>query len=66
MTPPKLRGPSELGPCLGQLERHSGSVILVTIEQPEVCNFTRCTWAWLSREEHKAAASRSRTMPQKA
>jgi hypothetical protein len=54
MIPPQLPGPAELGPCLDQLERHLGSVILVAIEQPEVCNFTRCTWAWLSREERKA------------
>jgi hypothetical protein len=54
MIPPQLPGPTELGPCLDQLARHPGSVILVAIEQPEVCNFTRCTWAWLSREERKA------------
>jgi uncharacterized membrane protein len=54
MIPPKLPGPIELSPCLEQLQRHPGSVILVAIEQPEVCNFTRTTWAWLSREERNA------------
>jgi uncharacterized membrane protein len=54
MIPPKLPGPIELGPCLDQLARHPGSVILVAIEQPEVCNFTRTTSAWLSREERNA------------
>jgi len=54
MIPPKLPGPTELAPCVNQLERHPGSVILVAIEQPETCNFTRCTWAWLSGEERKA------------
>jgi hypothetical protein len=53
MIPPKLPGPTKLGPCLEQLQRHPGSVILVAIEIPEVCNFTRTTWAWLSREERK-------------
>ena len=28
MIPPKLPGPTELGPCLDQLDRHPGSVIL--------------------------------------
>jgi hypothetical protein len=54
MLTPKLPGPIELGPCLDQLARHLGSVILVAIEQPEECNFTRTTWAWLSREERIA------------
>lgn len=54
MIPPKLPGPTELGPRLQQLYRHPGSVILIAIEQPEVCNFTRTTFAWLSREERKA------------
>ena len=60
---PQLPGPTELGPCLDQLERHPGSVILVAIEQPEVCNATRTTWAWLSREERrtlKAALEKAR------
>jgi hypothetical protein len=26
----------------------------VAIEIPEVCNFTRTAWAWISREERKA------------
>jgi hypothetical protein len=30
-----------------------GSVVLIAVEQPEVCNFARCTAAWLSREERK-------------
>jgi hypothetical protein len=54
MIPPKLPGPIELGPCLEKLDRHPGSVVLIAVELPEVCNFTRCTWAWLSREERKA------------
>jgi hypothetical protein len=54
MIPPKLAGPTELGPCLNQLERHPGSVVLVAVEIPEVSNFTRTTWVWLSREERKA------------
>jgi uncharacterized membrane protein len=51
MIPPKLPGPIELAPYLQQLEAHPGSVILVAIEVPEVCNFARATCAWLSREE---------------
>ena len=39
---------------LEKLERHPGSVVLIAIQIPEVCNFTRTTWAWLSREERKA------------
>jgi hypothetical protein len=69
MIPPQLPGPTELGPCLEQLERHPGSVILVAIEQPEVCNFTRCTWAWISREERialKLALERARRKREKA
>jgi hypothetical protein len=54
MIPPKLPGPAELGPHLDQLERHPGSVILVAIERPEMCNFTRCTAEWLSREERQS------------
>ena len=40
-------------PQLDRLEANPGSVILVAIEQPEVCNFAHCTVAWLSREERK-------------
>jgi hypothetical protein len=54
MIAPKLPRPAELRPYLQKLEAHPGSVILVAIEQPEVCNFARCTCAWLSREERKA------------
>jgi hypothetical protein len=54
MIHPKLPGPIELGPYLEKLDRHPGSLVLVAIEIPEVCNFTRTTWAWLSREERKA------------
>ena len=43
----------DLQPQLDRLEANPGSVILVAIEQPEVCNFARCTVAWLSREERK-------------
>ena len=35
------------------MESHPGSVVLIAVEQPEVCNFARCTAAWLSREERK-------------
>ena len=54
MITPKLPGPTELGPHLQKLEAHPGSIILVAIEQPEICNFARTTVAWLSREERIA------------
>lgn len=54
MIPPQLPGPSELAPYLQKLEAHPGSIILVAIEVPEVCNFARTTCTWLSREERKA------------
>jgi hypothetical protein len=54
MITPKLPEPAELKPWFQKLEAHPGSVILVAIEQPEVCNFTRTTWAWLNREERIA------------
>lgn len=54
MSAPRLPGPSELAPCLEQLQRHPGSVVLIAVEVPEVCNFARTTWAWISREERKA------------
>jgi uncharacterized membrane protein len=46
--------PQQLQAALQKLEGCPGSVVLVAIEQPEVCNFTRVTWSWLSREERKA------------
>ena len=30
-----------------------GSIIVIAIKQLEVCNFTRCTGAWLSRKDCK-------------
>jgi hypothetical protein len=54
MIPPSFPSAAELQPALEKLEGHPGSVVLVAIEQPEVCNFTRVTWSWLSREERKA------------
>ena len=54
MIPPELPGPHELAPWIEKLEAHPGSVVLIAIEQPETCNFARCTAAWLSREERKA------------
>ena len=38
---------------LDRLEADLGRVILLAIEQPEVCNFARCTGAGLNREERK-------------
>ena len=40
---------------LDKLESHPGSLILVAIQLAEErCNFTRTTFAWLSREERRA------------
>ena len=57
MIPATLPSISELQPQLAKLEANSGSVVIIAIEQPEVCKFTRTTWAWLSREERKALRS---------
>ena len=55
---PCLPSISELQPQLEKLQACPGSVILVAIDQPEACcNFARCTWAWLSKEERKALKS---------
>ena len=53
MINPILPTIEELRPQLDRLEANPGSVILLAIEQPEVCNFGRCTVAWLSWEERK-------------
>jgi hypothetical protein len=52
-----ITGPGELAPYLQKLEGHPGSVILIAIEVPEVCNFARTTCAWLSAGERKALKS---------
>jgi DNA excision repair protein ERCC-4 len=54
MIPPTFPSAEQLRPVLEKLEAHPGSLVLVAIEQPEVCNFCRVTWSWLSREERKA------------
>ena len=66
---PRLPGPPELGPLLQKLEGHPGSVVLVAIDQEGTCNFARCTWAWLSREERivlKGSLERARREREKA
>ena len=50
----QLPTPQELQPWIEKLEAAPGSVVLIAVEQPEVCNFARCTCAWLSREERQA------------
>jgi hypothetical protein len=47
----QLPAPQDLAPWIEKLEAAPGSVVLIAVEQPEVCNFARCTAAWLSREE---------------
>ena len=47
----QLPAPHELAPWIEKLEAHPGSVVLIAVEQPEICNLARCTAAWLSREE---------------
>jgi hypothetical protein len=49
-----LPTPQELAPWIQKLETHSGSVVLIAVELPEVCNFARATCASLSREERQA------------
>ena len=53
----RARNSEQLPPLLDRLECNSGSIIVIAIKQPEVCNFTRCTAAWLSREERKTLKS---------
>ena len=53
MIPPVFPSPTEVAPLLQKLEAAPGSVVPVAIDQPDVCNFCRVTWAWLSREERK-------------
>ena len=63
MIPPILPTVEDLRPQLDRLEANPDSVILLPIEQPEVCNFGRVTWAWLSKAERqtlKAALERAR------
>ena len=69
MITPKLPGPAELAPWIEKLEAAPGSIVLVAIEVPEVCNFARATCVWLSREERKtlkAALERFRRNRKKA
>ena len=54
MITPKLPGPAELAPYLEKLEAAPGSIVLVAIEVPEVCNYARATCAWLSKQEREA------------
>ena len=59
----QLPTPRDLAPWIEKLEAAPGSVVLIAVEQPEVCNYARCTAAWLSREERqtlKAALERAR------
>ena len=59
----RARNSEQLPPLLDRLECNSGSIIVIAIKQPEACNFTCCTAAWLSREERKtlkAAPERAR------
>ena len=48
-----LPTPQDLAPWIEKLEGNPGSVVLIAVEQPKVCNFARCTAVWLSREEGK-------------
>ena len=54
MIEPQIPTAADIKEALDKLEGHRGSVVLIAIEQLEACNFTRTTWAWLSREERKA------------
>jgi hypothetical protein len=55
MIPPSFPSAEQLRSELQKLESAPGSVILVAVEPAEACcNFCKCTWAWLSREERKA------------
>lgn len=51
MILPILPTVEDLRPQLDRLEANPGSVILLAIEQPEVCNFARCTGAWPGRAQ---------------
>jgi len=57
MISPILPTVTELQPQLDRLEANPGSVLLIAIEQPEICNFARTTWALLSKEERKSLKS---------
>ena len=48
----QLPTPQDLAPWIEKLEGHPGSVVLIAVEIPEVCNFARCTAAWLSRRKN--------------
>lgn len=54
MIVPTLPPTAELQPHLDRLERNPGSIILLAIEVPEVCNFARVTVGWFDAEERKA------------
>jgi hypothetical protein len=54
MIHPTLPPISELQPHLDKLEANQGSVVLIAIEVPEVCNFSRVTVGWFSKGERDA------------
>ena len=54
VIPTTFPSPEQLQPLLEKVESHPGSIVLLAIEQPEVCNFCRVTVAWLSADERKA------------
>jgi hypothetical protein len=39
MIPPSLPSADDLQPLLDKLEANPGSVILIALDQPEVCNY---------------------------
>ena len=49
-----LPTPEELRPSLDRLEANAGSIVLIVIEVPEICNFTRTMITWLSKQEREA------------
>jgi hypothetical protein len=65
----QLPTPQDLAPWIEKLEGHSGSVVLIAVERPEVCNFARYAAAWLSQEEFrtlKAALEKARKKREQA
>jgi hypothetical protein len=56
----------DLQPQFDRLEANPGSVVLLAIEQPGICNFARVTEGWFSKEERKRVQDSSRTRTQKA
>ena len=49
----RARNSEQLPSLLDRLECNSDSIIVIAIAQPEVRNFCRFTWAWLSKAERQ-------------